>query len=373
MFAYEALSILVAFAVQFGHYFQMKNSVHHNSKMSPMSIRNLLKVELHRHLDCSMRLSTMVDLAKELKVLPKSSFQDLQSELLVLEPMKDLASVLSKFLRAQKILASEEILTRLAFEACEDAFNDGIRVLEFRFAPTFISEGHNHLTPLKILRAFQKGIDLATKRFPMCVGLICIFQRTLPAEKNKEILHFILDHQQDFIAVDLADDESLHPPEKFKDLFQQIIQKNIPITIHAGESPGPLASNSVRRAVEFLGATRIGHGVQCIHDLELIQFLIQNKITLEVCPHSNYLTQAFPAYSDHPIRKLYDMGVQVTVNSDDPGIFHTQLSDDYMICHQHHSFGTTEFAKMNRVAFNASFISTEKKTEFADCFLNSIF
>lgn len=350
----------------------MENFAHHNFKMSQMSIRNLPKVELHRHLDCSLRLSTMVELATEMRILPNPSLRHIQEQLLILEPMQDLAAVVHKFLHAQKLLASEEILTRLAFEACEDAFNDGVRVLELRYAPTFILDGHSSLSPVKILRAFQNGLQQATKRFPMCAGLICIFQRTLSAEKNAEILKFALDHADDFIAVDLADDEVNHPPEDFQGLFQQIQRHHIPITIHAGEVAQPQAADSVRKAIEYLGATRIGHGVQCIHDPKLMEYLKKNKIVLEVCPHSNYLTKAFPTYKDHPVRKLFDADVLVTINSDDPGIFATQLSDDYMICHQYHQFTADEFARMNSVAFHASFIPSVQKNKFHQDFTSEI-
>ncbi len=359
----------MAFTVQFGHDLSMKNLAHNNYKTTPMSIRNLPKVELHRHLDCSMRLSTMAELAHELKLLSDTSLQHLQDQLLILEPMQDLTAVLNKFLRAQKILSSTEVLERLAFEACEDAFNDGIRVLELRFSPTFIQDGHPELTPLKVLKAFQKGIQAATKAFPMCAGLICIFQRTLSNAVNQNVLHFVLDHQEDFIAVDLADDESQNPPVKFQSLFEEIRRHHLPITIHSGESPNPAASDFIKQAIEVLGATRIGHGVQSINDPKLLEYLKQNKIVLEVCPHSNYLTQAFPKYSDHPIRKLFDMDLNVTINSDDPGIFNTQLSDDYLICEQYHGFTITDFIKTNKTAFQASFIPPNMRIRFENEFI----
>ena len=314
----------------------------------------------------------MVELAKEMQILSTSSLKEIQEKLLILDPMRDLTAVLQKFLQAQKVLASEEILTRLAYETCEDAFNDGIRLLELRFAPTFILDGHPTLTPSKILHALQKGLEMATKRLPLCAGLICIFQRTKPSAENQKILHFVLDHQQDFIAVDLADDETNHPSEGFKDLFDQIRQKNIPITIHSGEVPHPMSTTNIRHAVEYLGATRIGHGVQCIHDPALMNFLIKNQITLEICPHSNYLTQAFPTYEEHPLRKLYDAGIRVTINSDDPGIFNTQLSDDYTICHHYQGFGLEEFQTTNATAFAASFISAEKKRPFQNDFQSTL-
>lgn len=311
----------------------------------------------------------MAELAHELKLLSDSSFRHLQDQMLILEPMQDLTNVLNKFLRAQKVLSSVDVLERLAFETCEDAFNDGIRVLELRFSPTFIQNDHPELNPARILKAFQKGINAATKVFPMCAGLICIFQRTLSDQQNQNVLRFVLDHQEDFIAVDLADDEIQNPPAKFQSLFQELSRHGLPITIHSGEVPHPESSDLIKQAIEILGATRIGHGVQCIHDPKLLEYLKQNQIVLEVCPHSNYLTQAFPQYEDHPVRALFDMGLNVTINSDDPGIFNTQLSDDYMICHQYHRFTVTDFAKTNATAFHASFIPAEVKKRFQNDFI----
>ena len=125
----------------------------------------------------------MLEVATTLKLdFPKNPELQ-QKHFLVTEPMLNLGAVLGKFLIAQKVLASEEILERLAFEVCEDAFNDGVRILELRYAPTFITDGHANLTFEKIHQAFLKGIARAKKQMPMAVGLICILQRILPLKK----------------------------------------------------------------------------------------------------------------------------------------------------------------------------------------------
>lgn len=324
-------------------------------------LRAIPKVDLHRHLDCSMRWSTMVELCSVVGLELPKNYHEQREYLLVTDQMKDLGAVLNKFLRAQQLLNSEEILTRLAYEACEDAFNDGVRILELRYAPTFIAEGHPNLTFEKIHAAFLKGIALAQKKFPMAVGLICIIQRIKSLEEAQKVCGFAVDHKETFLGLDLADNEEGFDPKKFASLFHHATKAGLRLTVHSGEANAPTSAQWVRDSIEILGAERIGHGIQIIRDPEVMKFVIDKKIPLEVCPISNWLTQAFRTHEEHPIRKLMAAGVLVTINSDDPGIFGTQLSDDYEVLHRVHGFNVVDFEKVNDVAAAVSFISKEQK------------
>ncbi len=327
-----------------------------SSKLSIQEIRALPKIDLHRHLDCSMRWSTLLEIATSLKLdLPKNK-DHLRSHFLITEPMKDLESVLKKFLVAQKVLSSPEILERLAFEVCEDAFNDGVQWLELRYAPTFITEGHSHLTFDQIHTAFLKGIQQATRRFPIEVGLICIIQRNLPLKAVASVMDFALTHKDTFIGLDLADNEEGFEPKAFAPYFDRAKKENLHITIHSGESPSPHAGQWIKDSIELLHAERIGHGVQCIHFPEVLQMLIEKKITLEICLYSNYLTQAFKTYEAHPLKKLLDLNVPLTLNSDDPGMFNSTLTDDYLIAQNVHGFTMQDFVKCHQQAMSSTFI-----------------
>lgn len=309
-----------------------------------------------------MRWSTLLEIATTLKIeIPKNSAQQ-RSHFLVTEPMRDLNAVLSKFLVAQKVLASEEILERLAFEACEDAFNDGVRVCEFRYAPTFIADGHSSLSFDKIHQAFVRGLKRASKQMPIATGLICILQRILPLDKVASVTDFAIANKETFLALDLADNEAGSEPRKFAKDFERAKKAGLHITVHTGEAPAPQAGQWIKDAIEILGAERIGHGIQVIHHPDVMQMLIAKDIPLEVCPYSNYLVQAFPTYQAHPLRKLYEAGVPVTLNSDDPGMFASLLTDDYLIAQEHQGFGLTEFTRCNEVAFKHSFIPLAEKT-----------
>lgn len=332
------------------------------TQLSMQQIRMIPKIDLHRHLDCSMRWSTLLEIANTLKLdFPKKPELQ-QRHFLVTEPMVNLEAVLSKFLIAQKVLASEEILERLAYEACEDAFNDGVRIIELRYAPTFIADGHSSLSFEKIHQAFLKGLARAQQKMPIAVGLICILQRILGVEKVDAVTGFAIENKNTFLALDLADNEDGFEPKKFAPYFRKAQHAGLRTTIHSGEAPSPLSGQWIRDSIEILGAERIGHGIQSIHDPEIINLLKSKNILLEVCPYSNYLTQAFKTFAEHPLRRLYDLGVPLSLSSDDPGMFASLLSDDYQIAHQYHGFGLTEFAKCNEHAFRHSFINETEKS-----------
>ncbi len=324
-------------------------------------LRRIPKVDLHRHLDCCLRWSTLVELAPSVGLELPSSHLKKQDAFLVLDPMLNLEAVLSKFMNSQKVLASEEILTRLAYEACEDAFNDNVLIIEFRYAPSFIAEGHSHLTYEKIHQAISKGLKMAEKKWPIATGLICILQRNRDFALNQKVCDFMIDHKDSFIGIDMADSDKNFDEKKITPLFEKARKNGLRITAHAGESPDSGAIEQIRNCVDQWGAERIGHGVQVINDPKTLAYLIEKDITLETCPISNYLTQSFPTHEAHPLRRLIESGLKITLNSDDPGIFGTTLSDDYEIAHKVHQVTASEFAKLNHVAAQASFIPLAKR------------
>lgn len=308
-----------------------------------------------------MRWSTLIDVATTLKIDFPASPVLQQKHFLVTEPMVNLEAVLNKFLIAQKLLASEEILERLAYEVCEDAYNDGVRILELRYAPTFIADGHSHLTFEKIHQAFLSGVKRAQTRWPIAVGLICILQRILEISKADHVMDFAIENKNTFIAVDLADNEDGFEPRRFEKSFARARKAGLRTTIHSGEAPSARASQWILDSIDILGAERVGHGVQAVHDPAVIQYLKEKNVLLEVCPYSNYLTQAFPDFTSHPLRKLYEQNVAVAICSDDPGLFASTLSDDYEIAHRYQNFSIDDFKKCNESAYRHSFISESEK------------
>lgn len=330
--------------------------------MNLEELRTIPKVELHRHLECSLRKSTLLDLAQT-QFHKKISNEDLKNEFLILDPMKDLETVLKKFLNTQKLLHSSEVLDRMTFEAIEDAVQEGIRILELRWSPTFIAEGHPHLSFDKIIRAIRQGHDRA-QQFPIAVGHIAIVQRTRPVSEAESIIDFAIENKDFFVGVDLADNEDGFEPSLFEKCFAKAKAAGLKITIHAGEANIPTASLNVKEAIEKLGAERIGHGIQVIHDPFVTQILKMKKIPLEVSLKSNWLTGVCSNYSTHPIRALMDAGLSISICTDDPGVFGTDLIQEYEALQKYQNFRLSEFQVCNDIGAQASFIPLIKKQKY---------
>jgi adenosine deaminase len=338
---------------------QSKSSSNSHSE----TLRKIPKVELHRHLECSLRLSTFIELATDLGMEIPLTKEEIENEFLVTSPMLDLESVLKKFLRTQAVLHSEEILARITFEAIEDAVQEGIRILELRWAPTYVQQGHSNLNFEKIIRAVRSGAQMA-QNLPIAVGFLSIIQRNLPVPEADNIVDFTLEHKDFFVGMDLADNEVGFDPRLFEKAFLRARKSGLQITVHAGEADVPEASLNIKNSIEYLGAQRIGHGVQIYKDPFVMNLIRANSIPLELCLTSNWLTQAVSSLTTHPIRQLFDAKLPVTINSDDPGIFGIDLVHEYELLARHYGFQESEFQHCNDVAAQASFIPLIKRQKY---------
>jgi adenosine deaminase len=329
-------------------------------KPEALRVETLRKVELHRHLELSIRHSTIRELAPQFGIsIPDD--QVFADRFLIREPMQNLGSVLNKFLDTQLLLGSTEILERITYEACVDSYKEGVRVLELRYAPTFVRHRHEHLSFEKIHEAISKGAQRAEADFDMAVGLICIIQRILPIKEAERVTEFAIEHKNTFVGLDLADNEEGFDSKPFSPFFQKARLAGLGITIHAGEINTEKAPFYVKDAVEYLGATRIGHGVQVYRSPEMMEYVKARKIVLELCLTSNYLTQAVPGeISAHPFKKLMSAGVLTTINTDDPGIFDTDMNKEYRLLNELFDMTQKDFETCNHNALAASFISKEK-------------
>ena len=324
-------------------------------------IQQLPKTELHRHLELSLRRSTIRELANQLGMNIDSD-EKFTKHFLIMEPMKDLGAVLNKFLDTQKLLNTEQILERIAFEACEDAYKlENIRVLELRYAPTFIQSGHPHLTFEKIHEALMRGVTKAEAKYPIAVGMIAIIQRILPVSVAENVTDFVIQNKDTFIAIDLADNEVGFDSKPFAPCFHRAAKAGVNVTVHSGEANVPEAPRYIMDAIEKLGATRIGHGVQITKDPKVMDYVRDKKILLELCPTSNHLTQAVPEFSKHPFKRLHEEGILVSLNTDDPTIFNTDLNKECEIVVKSLGVSEAQLKKVFQNAFEKSFIPLEKR------------
>jgi len=322
-------------------------------------IKNLPKAELHRHLELCVRAETIKELAPQVGIQLKSE-KDFADHFLITEPMNDLGSVLTKFLDTQKLLFNPEVLERVAFEACEDAYlKENLRVVEFRYAPTFVAQNHD-MSFSEIHKAIVRGCERAEKKYPMVTGLLCIIQRILPVSEAEAVTNFAIENRETFLGLDLADNEVGFDSKPFAPFFKRAKEAGLKITVHSGEADVPKSPEYVRDAIDYLGADRIGHGVQIYKSPEMIAYVKEKDVALELCPTSNWLTNAIPNRDEHPFKKLMDAGVAVTLNSDDPGIFGIDMNVECEFVMSRLGVTEEELKKGFDSAVSYSFIPKEK-------------
>jgi adenosine deaminase len=326
-------------------------------------LRRLPKVELHRHLDGSVRIDTLWEIARENGIeVDAGSLEELRRKAVIRAPMKDLASVLACFAAQQAVLCSFDALSRVTFENIEDAFRDGVRLVELRFAPSYIAEG-KRLTNDLIIAAVLEGMRRGMAAFPVEVGLIGILPRRHSLEANSRATEDLIRWKrsgepgaQRICGFDLADAEADIDPDSFVPLVRRAKDAGLGITIHSGENT---SAAHVSRALDLYEPSRIGHGIRCRGSAEVMTRLIEEDVLLEVSPTSNWITSAVPSLAAHPLPELFAAGVPVCLNSDDPNLFGIDLVNEYAVCAREFGFGEREFDVMNRAALRRSFLPRE--------------
>lgn len=319
-----------------------------------LDFNELPKVELHKHLEGSIRLKTLCELSGK-------SEQEVRKEYLVTEPMNNLAEVLNCFMATQRLLNSYEAIERITYEVVEDAFLENTKLLELRYAPSFIAEGHSHLEFSKIQDAIMNGIKAAQEKYDILVGLIGIIVRSHSMATAEESLELFLDRKNEFVAIDLADNEDDFSPRLFEKIFSKAKAEGMKVTIHAGEVNTDQAPKNIMDAINILGADRIGHGLQCVKDEKVMSYIKEKNIHLELCPISNWITNAIPGKSDHPFKQIQDYGISCSISSDDPGIFNSSLTQDLELARDLLGLEEEHFRKAMSAAFDASFLPNKHR------------
>lgn len=310
--------------------------------------------ELHLHLDGSLRPETVWELAKEQGIrLPAESAEEVKYKMEVPEDCRTLEEYLERFDLPLLVLQRADAIARVTYELVEDLAKEGVDYAEIRFAPQLSVNGG--LTQDEVVEAAIRGAERGMKAYPgIRVGLILCCMRGADNEaSNMQTVETAKKYLGPVVcAVDIAGAEGLFPTENFAPVFAKVREYGIPMTIHAGEAAGP---DSMRTALSF-GTKRIGHGVAAINDPELIRRLIDENVTLEVCVTSNYHTKVVPAIEMHPIHKLLDEGVHVTVNSDNRTCSRTTLQKEKEVLKEQLGFSDEEIEKMQEYAWEARFL-----------------
>lgn len=274
-------------------------------------------IDLHRHLEGCVRLRTMLELADEHGIrLPGRTEAELRPHVTLSGPTGGLMEFLQRLRWMIEVMATPEACRRIARECVHDAAGEGIDYLELRFSPLFMARPHG-LDAAAVTAAVIDGARAGERETGVRTNLIGILSRTFGPEECRKELEALLAHRASLRALDLAGDEARWPGELFRDHFRRGRDAGWAITVHAGEAGG---AHNVRYAIEELGATRIGHGIQAAGDPELMRLLAERGIGLEINLTSNVQTATVAAYASHPARLFLERGLRVSLNTDDPVI-----------------------------------------------------
>jgi adenosine deaminase len=316
-----------------------------------MDLRALPKVELHRHLEGSVRLSTIIELHREAGLdLPAWTVEDLAPHALVTEPVDSLEVALQAFGYAQRSFTGLDAVRRIAREAVEDLAADCVRLSEVRLSPDFMCSPAG-LDWDAALEAVRRGVDDAVEAgSDVAVGLIVIFSRDLGLESAERTIAFALEHRDEVVGFDIAGPEVGFPPSAYGGFVRRVQDAGLHVTLHYGESGPPPYP---REAIE-LGAERLGHGLSVAWDPDVTALARERGVTLEMCPTSNWLTHGVERVADHPCLRLLREGVRVTLNTDDPGLMGIDLTHEYEAARSEIGFAEEDVAAAVRNSLDAS-------------------
>ncbi|MCZ2126741.1 MAG: adenosine deaminase [Anaerolineales bacterium] len=317
----------------------------------------LPKTEIHCHIEGAIRTQTILDAARQGGVaLPSYQADELDRHVKIREQMRDLQTVLEAFDIFQRSIVSPAIFERIDWELFEDCAAQNIKIFEARFSPDWAFHKHN-LDWDACLEGLLRAQERAEKEFDMAIGLIAITSRSMGADSCVRTTEWAIKNRQHIQAVDLADGEMIYPMEDFVKPILKARDAGLKVTIHSGEDA---PADYVLKTIQNFKPQRIGHGIHSADDMKVVEKIIEEGITLEVNPWSNYLTNSVPTIEAHPLKKLFDLGVRVTINSDDPEVLDTNLNNEYRIAREVLGMSLADIQTCNRFAFEASFIDSAK-------------
>ncbi len=316
-------------------------------------------VELHRHLDGSIRIETILELADQHGIrLPANDAAGLAPYIHIDESAPGLMEFLDRFEHMTAVLVDADACRRVAYENVVDAKNEGIDYIELRYSPWFMARSHD-MDPAEVMEACADGIRTAERDTGIQANIIGILSRTFGVEACMRELDAILMHRDHIVGVDLAGDELGFPPHMFREHFKRVRDAGLHVTVHAGEADGP---QSVWSAIHDLGAERIGHGFRAIEDPVLVEYLATRGIGLECCPTSNLHTSTVLSYDTHPIKALAGQGVRFCLNTDDPGISAIDIRHEYEIAAPATGLSRAQIRQSQDIALEMAFLSEGDKT-----------
>jgi adenosine deaminase len=321
-----------------------------------MNFRNLPKVELHLHLDCSLSFDVVSLLA------PEVTLHEYRSKFIAPPKCTNLADFLERAPHGFKLMQTESQLRQVTEDLFKQLRDDSVLYAEIRFAPLLHTEAG--LLPEEVVEIVETATAKAIDETGVQARLILSTLRHFHETQSMETVRLVQRFQGTRVAgFDIAADEAGYSIDQHIAAFRFASDHRIPCTAHAGEARGP---ESVWETLEHLRPSRIGHGVRSIEDTELIAHLRKEGVHLEVCPTCNIQTDIYGEYKDHPIHELFNLGLSIGVNTDARTMTNITLSEEYQKLHQAFGWTKEHFLRCNRDALRSAFASESEKKRLLD-------
>ncbi len=328
--------------------------------MTEEILRALPKTDLHCHLDGSLRLGTLLDLAEKSGVrLPADTPEGLARAIHMGETCESLEDYLTAFDVTLAVLQTEEALFRAAHELAQDCAAENVRYLEVRYSP--LLHTREGLKPTAIVDAVLEGLRQAKRETGIKSNVIVCGIRHMDPQTSVRLAELAVAYKgKGVVGFDLAGAEEGHPARRHQQAVQLILNNNVNVTIHAGEAYGP---ESIAQAVHYCGAHRIGHGVRLRENGDLLNYLNDHRIPLEMCPSSNVQTQSVAGFQSHPLKFYFDFGLRVTVNTDNRLITDTTATKELWIAHERMGFTLADVCTVLVQGFKSAFLPFREKQD----------
>jgi adenosine deaminase len=323
-----------------------------------LDLRALPKAELHLHLEGTLEPELMFELAARNRVtLPYPDVDAVRAAYV----FEDLQSFLDVYYAGCSVLQTAEDFRDLTLAYARRAVADGVRHAEVFFDPqTHTDRG---VPFAAVVEGIGAGLDDAAHDLGLTSQLICCFLRHLSADAAMATLEAALDHRDRITTVGLDSAERGHPPSKFATVFERARAEGFHAVAHAGEEGPP---GYVVEALDLLGAERIDHGVRCLEDPALVQRLVDERVPLTVCPLSNVRLRVVPSLADHPLRRMLDAGLAVSVHSDDPAYFGGYVGANYAETAAALCLDDAQVVQLAANSFHAAFLPAAERQRHLD-------
>jgi adenosine deaminase len=323
--------------------------------MSNLSYQ-LPKAELHLHIEGSLEPELMFTLAAKNGI--KLPFQSL-TEVKQAYNFNNLQSFLDIYYAGANVLQTEQDFYDLTLAYLKKAVSQGVIHTEIFFDPqTHTDRGINFAV---VLNGIDQALEDGKKNLGISSKLILCFLRHLSAEAAMKTLEEALPYQDKIVGIGLDSSEIGHPPSKFQEVFERARAEGFLTVAHAGEEGPP---EYIWEAINLLKVSRIDHGVRCLEDQKLVEYLAKNQIPLTVCPLSNVKLRVFESLEKHNLKQLLDLGLCVTVNSDDPAYFGGYIGDNFQAVTEALNLSSDDLKKLTENSFRASFLTATERENF---------